>query len=419
MKGKLARSSLQTSALLAARVTTQGFVLVLLARLLEPAAYGSFAAASSLAVVLGILPNLGAGFVMLARGAQSETAAGEVWRYAWPTTLAIGLLLLLTYLYASNHVLHSTMPLSVLIAIGATELLLTPFAMISSFALQTRDMVPLSQFVQWLPLGLRVFAVIPSFAFDSTHRLVGYATLQAIASLIGTWIGLWITGQRVALDWRPRLASTRELRNGASYAAMQLIAANPSELDKIVAVRAVGPYGAGIYAATTRIMSAAVTPVTALLLAALPRLFRHAHKPSTDGHDLIGLIAKIAFAWGCVSGLFLALISHALPKLLGNAYVPAAALMPWLAAVAPMLALRLSAGSVLIAYGKPLERAAFELCGTFLLVGCMLFLAPRYGLNGLAVALLAAETAMTVVGWTLVRRRLSLHSQVISENGSA
>lgn len=400
--------------MLALRAGTQGLVLILLARLLGPATYGSFAAASSLAVVLGILPNLGAGFVMLAHGTHSKTGAGDVWRYAWPSTVALGLILLLIYVPASWLLLHSTLPIIVLLAIGSAELLSTPFAMISSFALQTREMVPMSQFVQWLPLGLRIAAIAPCFAAPPAERLITYAALQCITALLGASLGLWITTQRVALDWRPRMATLGELRSGISYAAMQLIAANPSELDKVIAIRAVGQYEAGIYTATARIMSAAVTPVTALLLSALPKLFQHANRPSADGPHLVGLIAKIALIWGCLSGVGLALISHILPILFGHSYVDTAKLMPWLAAVAPMLALRLCAGSILIAYGKPLERAAFELCGALILVGCILVLTPRNGVFGLAAALFIAETSMSIIGWALVWRRLSLHSQMVA-----
>jgi O-antigen/teichoic acid export membrane protein len=409
LKGKLARSSLQTSALLAARVATQGLVLILLARLLEPATYGSFAAASSLAVVFGILPNLGSGFVMLARGAQDDNGIGEVWRYAWPLNLCLGLLLLLAYLCVANVAVHPSLPLSVLLTVGSSELLLMPFAMLLSFALQARGRVPLSQFVQWLPLGLRVLAIIPCFNLPPSQRLVTFAFMQWLASFIGAAIGLRITTLHTSLKWRPRKATWHELKTGTSYAVMQLIAANPTEIDKIIALRTVGAYEAGIYTATARAMSAAVMPVTAMLLSALPQLFRHAQTPSEEGHRLIKLILGASFAWGCCSGLLLSLTSPILPILFGPSFVAMTKLMPWLAAAAPMLALRLSAGSILMALGRPLERVSFELCGIVVLVAGILVLAPTYGTRGIAVALFAAETSMTTLGWWLVRRRMAHH----------
>src|SRR5690606_25434202 len=141
VKGRLAQSSLQTGLVLGLRVGTQAIVLVLLARLLGPGLYGNFAAAASLAVVLGLIPNLGAGFVMLARGARDESGIAAVWRYAWPMTGLLGLLLLALYVAAASFITDPPLPVHVLLLLGAAELLFTPFTLLLSFALQARDKV--------------------------------------------------------------------------------------------------------------------------------------------------------------------------------------------------------------------------------------------------------------------------------------
>lgn len=404
--GQLARSSVQTSAMLGLRLLTQATLLILLTRLLGPARFGDFAAVSSLAVVLGLLPPLGAGFVMLSHKARDEAAAGEVWRYAWPLSLLLGLTLGLIYMLLARSLVQPSLPMAVLLAIAGTELLTTPFCTLCSFALQADERVPLSQFVQWLPVGLRILAALPCFAFAMDGRLLVYTSLQCVAALVGALIGLAIVASQVRLLWTPRLPTRRELTMGSSYAAMNLVAVNPSELDKIIAIRAVGPHAAGIYAATARVMVSAVTPVTALLLSAQPRLFRHAHQPTRTGHRLIGLIALCALGWGLFSGLLMGACSPLLPWLFGKSFEAMAGLMPWLATVAPLLALRLCAGTVLVALGHPLERIAFELCGILVLVVAMLGLAPAWGTHGLAMALILAEACMSGLGWWLVWRRL-------------
>lgn len=406
MKGKLARSSLQTSVLLGLRVSTQAVVLVLLTRLLGPQMYGGFASASSLAVVLGILPNLGSGYVMMARAPRSSIAVDEVWRYAWPLTVLLGLLLLTAYL-PTAYLIGGASPLSwpVLCCLGITELLATPFTMLLSFALQAHQRVPMSQFVQWLPLSLRVFAVLPCFAIAESARLPTYALLQMFAALIGLGIGFVITKRMVILHWRPRWPDKQELGQGTSYAAMHLVAVNPSELDKVLAVRLVGEHDAGIYAATARVMGALVMPVIAMLLAAQPRLFRHAHEPTDQGHRLIRVIALLAFGWGLLCWLLLSLCGPLLPLLFGSRFAAMAPLMPWLAVIAVPLSLRLAGGTVLVALGRPLERLGFELSGIAVLVAAMLLLGPMLGIRGLSLALLISESSMTVIGWWLVWQR--------------
>ncbi len=403
--GQLARQSLQTSALLALRVATQTAMLVLLTRLLPPTIYGNLTAAMALAVVMGLLPSLGSGYVMLSATARNGDATSDIWRYAWPLTLLLGCALLLVYLLCGGLITdRGLLSLKTLWWIGATELLVTPFITLLSFTLQACERVPLSQFVQWLPLGMRLLATAPCFAVDEQYRLATYATLQFATSVISLAISYRLTRRYVRLHWDPRIATTDELKAGASYAAMQLVAANPTELDKAIAVRAVGAHDAGIYAATSRIMGAMVTPVIALLLSAQPRLFRHAHRPDRQGKKLIGLIALLAFGWGIFSSVALAVCSPLLPVILGPTYAGTARLLPWVAITAPFLALRLSAGTVLVALGHPRERIAFEIAGVLLLASGMVVLPHYLGVGGLVAAVIMAEAVMAASGWWLVRK---------------
>lgn len=381
-------------------------MLILLTRLLAPGIYGNLTAVAALAISLGFLPSLGAGYVLLARAAHDTDAIADVWRYAWPLTLVLGMLLLCLYIGATGLISdRELVPLNVILWIGASELLLTPVTALLSFSLQARERVPLSQFVNWLPLGFRLLALFPCFVFASEARLEAYATLQFIASLLGLAIGLLVTRKYVDINWLPRRATIREIKTGASYAAMQLIATNPTELDKAMAVRAIGAYDAGIYSATSRVMGAVVTPVVAMLLASQPRLFRHAHEPTRSGNKLIVLIALLALAWGSISGLAMAILSPLLPLIFGSAYSDTASLLPWVAIVAPFLSLRLAAGTVLVALGHPLERIGFELGGVVILATGMILLPPLLGLHGFVLSVILAEATMSIAGWYLVGRR--------------
>lgn len=408
-RGPLARSSVGTGALLGLRMLTQVVILLLLTRLFGPEIYGKIAAATALVIVLGILANLGAGYVMMARAPEGDDAVAQVWRYAWPSTLAAGAVLLGLYVplaFAAGG--SSALPWWILFGIGVSELLFTPFSALLSFALQARQKVPLSQLVLLLPMILRILAVSACFVLPITQRLQGYVLLQIVASAIGVAIGLAITARQVELKWRPRLATVAELRRGSTYSAMHVVAANPSEIDKILAPRLVGTYDAGIYAAATRVMGATVMPVIAMLLSAQPRLFHNAHLPSQPGYRLIKVIAALALSWGLLSWLVLTLCSPLLPWLFGTQFNDMVALMPVLAMVAAPLSLRLAAGAILVALGRPLERVAFELFGVGLLIVLMPLLASAMGIKGMAISLFVSELTMAVAGWWLVQKKLAV-----------
>jgi O-antigen/teichoic acid export membrane protein len=411
MIGKLARSSALTTGVLALRLATQAATLVLLTRLLQPAMYGHYASVAALAVVMGLLPSLGSGYVLLSKASGNPAAAADVWRYAWPLTAGIGILLWPIYIGLAFWLSKGQLGWQVLLLIGAAELLATPFTTLLSFALQANDRVPLSQLLQWLPLGLRVLAALPCFLLPLEQRLPTYAGLQLTASLIGWSIGWWVARKHVLLDWRPRRATTGELKDGGTYAAMLLVAANPTELDKIVAVRQVGAAEAGLYTAGSRVLGALVMPVLAMLLSAQPRLFRQARTADGDMTRLVGMLFAAALAWGLISGVLIAVASPLLPWLFGRSYDQTARLLPWMAITAPFLSVRLAAGSVLVASGHPLERIAFEFFGIASLIAGMLVLTRSYGVFGLIAAVIIAEIAMALLGTGMVARQLRRRRQ--------
>lgn len=418
MRGPLARSSIQTTCILGLRISTQAVILVLLTRLLSPSIYGAYAAAAALAIVMGSLPNLGSGYILMSRATRQASGAADTWRYAWPITIGLGIFLLGIYLAIGSYVTEGDrVPIGDLLLLGSAELLLTPFTLLLSFALQANERVPLSQVVQWVPLGLRIAAVAPCFLYEEPRRLTMFLSLQLLASFVGLAVGAWITLKHVQLDWRPRRATAWELKAGSSYAAMQLVAYNPSELDKIVALRTLGPHAAGIYTASARMMAALAMPIIAVVMSAQPRLFRHAEDPGRKNHRLVRTIGLLALAWGLVSGLLLTLFGPLLPLLFGNAYLETEKLAPWLAITPLFLCLRLAAGNILVALGRPLERLAFELGGILLLIVGMLWLAPRLGVFGLIAAVIVAEACMALIGWLLIRQRLRHHAAVSPADG--
>jgi len=410
MKGPLARNTIQTAAVLGLRTVTQALSLLLLTRLLGVDKFGILVSASSLAVVLGIVPSLGAGYVMLAQAPKRADAIEHVWRYAWPLMIAIGLALIAIYLPSAQMIAREhALPFGLLLWIAATELLVAPFTSLFSFALQAQGRIPLSQIIQWLPFGFRLIAILPCFALDeTTSRLSLYVALQFMAASTGLALSASITKKYLKLDWRPRLASKQEITNGARYSAMHVVAANASDFDKILSIHWLSPQDIGAYAATTRVVSALTMPIVALLLSAQPRIFQYAHRPTADGRRLIKLIGLLALAWGVASWIILHTSTPIIVWLFGPGFVTISQLIPALAIVCLPLALRQTAGVILVALGKPLGRICFELSGVAILFCSILALVPPNGVTGLANALIVSESAMAIIGWALIYKLIRL-----------
>lgn len=71
--------------------------LVLMTRVLGPSSYGAYVSAATLAVLMGLLSRVGAGYIVMIRVAGGYGSPGEFWRYAWPLTSLVGSGLALVY----------------------------------------------------------------------------------------------------------------------------------------------------------------------------------------------------------------------------------------------------------------------------------------------------------------------------------
>lgn len=403
LEPRLVGATATIAALLGLRVATQAIALLLVVRLLGPNFYGSYVAPAALAVVLGILSTMGAGLIMMVRAPKGSDAVADVWSYAWPLTVAVGAILFALYLPAAHYIGGtSRLDIPILALIGITELLAIPLVGLLSQSLQACDKVPLSQFVLWIPMGLRVAAVPPCFFTSETNRIFAFVGLQFVATLLGLVFAFSTTKRHVDLGRTPRRVRSAEFKDGFAYAIKHLIAVNSSEIDKMLSVRILGSHDAGIYAASSRILAATVTPVIAVLLAAQPKLFRHAADSNAASEKLIRQIAFLALAWGIFACSALNLGKSLIPQIFGNNFSPVADLIPWLALVAVPLSLRMAASTILVVLGRPTTLVFFEIFGIGLLLISIFLLAPAWGMRGLACASLIGEAGMASVGWLLI-----------------
>ncbi|QDE38791.1 lipopolysaccharide biosynthesis protein [Luteibacter pinisoli] len=402
MPDGLARSSFRTTAMLALRLLTQAVTLVAITRWLGPGRYGEYIAVASLAIVLSLIPNLGSAYVLMAREARMPGEGIDVMRYGWVLSLVFGTLLTASFPSVAQLTTHSRFTWVDLWLIGATELMATPLILLLSGALQARHKVATGQGIQWIPLALRGCLAGTCLVAGDAITFHAFVCWQAVLAVAGLFAAILITSRHIPLRWSPRQPTRDEWKDGASYAAMHIVSANPTELDKILSNRLLGEHTAGIYAATSRILNAVVIPVIGMLLAAQQRLFIHGSDPGAGGRRLIRTLFVLAGAWGIVSAAGTTLCAPLLPWILGAAYADAASIMPWVALAAPFVSLRLSAGTVLVALGHPLHRMLFELLGAVLMAVLLVAGAHYAQARGMALGLACAELCMAAAGWWMV-----------------
>ena len=402
MKGPIARATYRTTAVLGLRLIAQSGTLLVVARLLGPARFGAFAGVAALAVLLGALSNFGTHLVLLREVSIEQERRDGVLPYALGATLSCGALLLLLFSALTFTLLHHLgIDISSALCIGAAELILQPLLALSAAEHQARGHIAGSQLLTALPPILRLCAALLLWQYQPAEPLHAYAIGYLGASALALVIGIRSLEARWPHWSQFRLPRHTEWVGASGFAVLNISALGPNELDKILASRLMPLALAGVYAASARAASALVLPVMALMLAALPRLFRETG--SARGALLLRAIFMSSATYGAAAATLLWLIAPAVEMLFGMKYQGTSLTMRWLTIAVPAMALRTAAGNALMAQSRPWVRNAYETFGVVTLALAACILVPDLPLAGMPLALACSEWSMAIIGWLVLK----------------
>lgn len=398
-QGGIARGTIRTSFVLGMRLVGQAGTLLIVARVLGPQQFGVFAGVAALAVMLGALASFGTNVLVLSEVSKDPARRRNVLPYAIPLTLGCGTILLAVYVTIINVAFQSAgVAFEVLILIGSAEMLLQPLLAVVSAEHLGLGRVARSQLLVILPLMLRLVAALLIFIVACADPLGAYsyayfsASLFAFAFAMVTLPERWPTLQK----WRvPRL---NELGAAASYALINITATSPSELDKTLAIKALSLEASGLYSAGARILGAGMLPISAMMLSALPQLFRAERGPLKQAQRMTRWVISAALVYSFAFALLIWILAPAFTWVFGAGYQGIDIVIRSLALAAPGMAVRMAAGGVVMTLGKPMMRAGFEVSGLLLLIVATATLVPRYGVVGMALALACSEWGMAILG---------------------
>lgn len=397
MKGPIARNTLRTAFVLGLRLVVQAGTLLILARLLEPSGFGMFAALAALAVFLGTLATFGTHLTLLRDLSRDPMLREESVRFALGTTTVCGISLLGLYILLCIAWLHLTATAAwVIVGLGVAELLLQPFLSIAAMERHAHGEIAGAQILLGLPLLLRLCAAVAIWASETMHPLSAYVACHAAAVACSLLLGLSVLPQPWPRPSRWRVPRLSEWREHSGYAFLNMTGAGPTELDKTLAAHLL-PLGiAGVYAAAARVSGAMTVPVIALMLSALPRLFRES--PGNHGR-LLRYLFIAAAGYGIAAGIVVWLAAPFVQRLFGSPYIDLVQYLRWLALAAPGLSLRIIAANALTTVDQPWLRIGLETVGLGLLVVLAWLLTSSSWPQGLAAAVVCTEWTLAILCW--------------------
>jgi len=327
-------------------------------------------------------------------------------------TLASGLLLSVLVVPACLVVLPSVIPLSVVVLVVASDLVVYRFVDVACLAFQSVERLG------WTA-NLNVFASLMRLAGIAAVLLVARPTVAAwcvaylAASAVCALVATYCVLTRLARPAFSGLGRIRgELREGFWFSTSLSAQTIYNDVDKTMMARLATLDAAGIYAAAYRLIEVAFLPIRALLAAAYPSFFRH-------GEDGIGGSFRFArrlmpkpLMYSTVGAVGMILAAPLVPHVLGAEYARTSQALRWLSLLPLLKTLHYFAADALTGAGHQALRTFVQVAVAGFNVLVNLWLIPAYSWRGAAWSSLASDGLLALALWScaLWLRTRSVHA---------
>lgn len=399
--GKLARNTLLATGWQGLRLMLQFAYLIVVARLLGAAGYGTFSGIVALAATLSPLAGVGFGLILVKQVARHPELFPRYWGKALTATAVSAPLLILVMGTMAALILPDTGESLALLVVGVSELLLVPLITACANAYQAHERLGAAIFNFVLLNGGRLLSIGALALYDSRPDLNLFAIAYLAGTALPTAACLIITTRTFGRPIAELRGLTSEFREGLGFAASGVTGVAQSEIDKSLLLRLDGALATGTYSVATRIVSAASVPLISFVLAAVPQLFRSGASGTAGSRQTASTLLVPVLLYGAVAGGAIYLLAPWLPSILGEEFAGSVSVIRMLALLPSLIGISSLLLAVLSCSGAQPARVKIELLALGLGIGLNIALIPALGVSGAVYAALASQGALA--GMTILR----------------
>ncbi|MEO8844859.1 MAG: oligosaccharide flippase family protein [Kofleriaceae bacterium] len=388
-----------------ARTVVQAAYFILVARTLQPDAYGAFVAVSATVMIGAPFVSLGSGFIMVKHVSRDRETFPHYWNNALVLIIASGSLLLALSVPVSRLLLPAAIPITLVIVLGAAELICARIIELVGQAFLAVELVKWTATLQFSLSVLRLVAigVVTTITRHPSAVIWGIGYLAATA--IGVAVSVATLQQKIGLP-RPAFDASRlELEEGFYFAIGLSAQTVYNDIDKSLVSRFAGLEAAGIYGAAYRIIDVCFAPVSALLAATYANFFRQGAAGLRASLALSRRLMPTACGYAFVCSLMIVLCAPLVPIVLGDKYASTVDALRWLAPIPLLRAVHYFLADALSGAGYQRARSIVQIGIAITNVVLLAFLVPSYGWQGAAWVSIASD-ALLAISLVLVARYL-------------
>ena len=382
------------------RLGIQAAYFFLMARALGPRQYGAFAAAAAAVAIAYPFVGNGSGNLMVKRVARDPQLLPECLGNALLMTLISGLLLSVLVVPACVLLLAHVVPLSVILLVAASDLVVYRFMDVACLAFQAVERLGWTANLNLFASLMRL-AGIAIVVLLRRPTLVAWCVAYLLSSAVCALAALYCVFSRLARPTFSGLSRIRgELREGFWFYTSISAQTIYNDVDKTMLARLATLDAAGIYAAAYRLIEVAFLPVRALLAAAYASFFRHGEQGIAGSLGFSRRLVPKPLAYSAVIAIAMILAAPLVPRVLGAEYARSGEALRWLSLLPLLKTIHYFAADALTGAGHQALRTLLQVVIAGFNVLINLWLIPTYSWRGAAWSSLASDGLLALALWS-------------------
>jgi O-antigen/teichoic acid export membrane protein len=369
---------------------------IILARLLGPVQFGIFAGVVALVSVVAPYSALGSGLLFMRYVSRDKLSGAVYWGNALFTTVVMTVLITGVFMFIAPAITgnHDRVLLFNLIVANC---LFTKTTDVASKVYRTYLKLRLSATMTMLA-NLSQFLIVLVMWLTMSHATAtqwsfGAMAATGIATLLTVTMVTTIVG-KISLDLR---LIKNQFVEGLTYSVSTTSQSLYNDIDKTM----LSHYGMnlqnGFYTLAYRIIDFSFTPIGAIDLALLPRLFALSHKDPKEVPKKALKATAVAVGIGALIACVIWVLAPLVPRIVGKGYGPALQVLRWISLIPLLRSIHIVLGNSLTANGKQPLRLACQITVALFNLGLNLWLIPTHGWRGAAWSSLASDGALAML----------------------
>jgi O-antigen/teichoic acid export membrane protein len=384
------------------RLGIQAIYFVLIARALGASEYGSYVSVAALATIAAPFASMGSGYLLIQNVARVPETFSVQWGRALAITAVFGGTLLGIVTLVAGLLLPRSIPLTLVLAVSAADLLFARFLDISGQAYLAVHRLDRTAQIELLLSPLRLVAALVLIATQSAPTAVEWGVLYLVSSVVGSTVAIALVTRELG---RPRFQlreTGTEWREGVAFSVGLSALSWNNNIDKTMLSRLGTLEATGTYAAAFRVVDIAFLPIGSLLAATYARFFQEGMKGMRATGRFALQLLKLGAGYAVLAAAALYAVAPVLPAVLGSEYQGAVPAVRWLALLPLLRAIHYFGADALTGAGYQAVRTVILVVVAVLNLGLNLLLVPSYSWRGAAAAVLICNGVLAISIWTAV-----------------